>query len=194
VGEGISFLFVLVEVGGILAPIAFIFFHIFRQFLFIPVPLVCMAGGILFGSFLGTIYSLIGLVLCSIFFYFVIKRLPKTHEKLSPLQRKWFGTYRNITVMQTAILRLIPFVHFHLLNFCLMERDQNFKVYVRNTFFSSIPLSFLYSVFGEFISRFTPQIMVLILVVLLILVDLFREKISIIKWEEFFKQSQIKRG
>ena len=57
--EGLSILFVMVEVGGIWAPIVFIFFHIFRQFLFIPVSLVCMAGGILFGSVFGTIFSLL---------------------------------------------------------------------------------------------------------------------------------------
>ena len=91
-------LFVIVEAGGVLAPIVFIFFHIFRQFLFIPVSLVCMAGGILFGSVFGTIYSLFGLCLSSLFFYFVIGKLPKTHEKLSRLKRKWFGEYRNVTV------------------------------------------------------------------------------------------------
>ena len=86
--EGLSILFVMVEVGGIWAPIVFIFFHIFRQFLFIPVSLVCMAGGILFGSVFGTIFSLFGLILSSILFYFVIGKLPKTHEKLSRLRKK----------------------------------------------------------------------------------------------------------
>ena len=125
--DGLSLLFVIIEAGGILAPIVFIFFHIFRQFLFIPVTLVCMAGGILFGSVFGTLYSLIGLFLCSLFFYFVIGKLPKTHEKLSRLKRKWFGEFRNVTVTQSAILRLIPFIHFHLLNFCLIEKNQKFS-------------------------------------------------------------------
>ena len=127
--ESLSILFVMVEVGGVLAPIIFIFFHIFRQFLFIPVSLVCMAGGMLFGSVFGTIFSLLGLLLSSICFYFVIRKLPKTSEKLSKLRRKWFGEYRNITVAQSAILRLIPFIHFHLLNFCLLEKNRSFNAY-----------------------------------------------------------------
>ena len=85
-----------------------------------------MAGGILFGSLLGTIYSLIGLLLSSACFYFLIGRFPKTHERISQLKRKWFGEYRNLTVAQTAVLRLIPFIHFHLLNFCLMEKNRQF--------------------------------------------------------------------
>ena len=85
--EGLAILFVMVEVGGILPRLVFIFFHIFRQFLFIPVSLVCMAGGILFGSLFGTFFSFFGLLLSSILFYFVIGKLPKTHEKLSKLKK-----------------------------------------------------------------------------------------------------------
>ncbi|KAA9023200.1 TVP38/TMEM64 family protein [Niallia endozanthoxylica] len=188
--ESLSILFILVKAGGILAPIAFILFHILRQFLFIPVTLVCMTGGILFGSVLGTIYSLIGLMISSVCFYFVVGKLPKTHEKLSYLKKKWFGEYRNITVAQTAILRLIPFIHYHLLNFCLIEKKHEFKAYVKNCFFSNLPLAFFFSVFGQFIRGFTPTIIAIILFSLMILAYLFREKASIIKWREFFKTGQ----
>src|SRR3954470_2222741 len=174
--EGLSILFVMVEVGGIWAPIVFIFFHIFRQFLFIPVSLVCMAGGILFGSVFGTIFSLFGLLLSSILFYFVIGKLPKTHEKLSRLRKKWFGEFRHITVTQSAILRLIPFIHFHLLNFCLIEKNREFKPYLKNSLLSNLPLAIAYSVFGEFISRFTPLFMAFILLLLMMLAYFFREK------------------
>lgn len=192
--DGISLLFVFVEAGGIFAPIVFIFFHIFRQFLFIPVTLVCMAGGILFGSVMGTLYSLMGLILCSLCFYVMIGKLPKTHEKLSALKRKWFGEYRNVTVTQTAILRLIPFVHFHLLNFCLIEKNRSYQAYLKNSLLTNLPLAFFYSVFGEFISGFTPEIIAIIIFSLMVLSYLFREKIAIIKWTDFFKQQQIKRG
>lgn len=192
--NGMSFLFVLVEVGGIWAPICFILFHVLRQFLFIPVTLVCMAGGVLFGSLFGTVFSFIGLMISSISFYFLIEKLPKTFNKLSALKRKWFGEYVNITVTQTAILRLIPFIHFHLLNFCLMEKNRRYNNYVKNSILSNLPLAFFYSVFGEFIRDFTPQITIIIICSLMLLAYLFREKISIIKWNEFFNREQIKRG
>ncbi|WP_338470460.1 VTT domain-containing protein [Niallia sp. XMNu-256] len=193
-GDGLSLLFILVEAGGLLAPIAFIFFHFFRQFLFIPVTLVCMTGGILFGAVLGTVYSLVGLMLCSLGFYFLIGKLPKMHNKLSNLKRKWFGEYRNLTVTQTAILRLIPFIHYHLLNFCLIEKDKNYQAYLKNSFITNLPLAFFYSVFGEFISGFTPELIVIILFSLFILTYLFREKMAVIKWADFFNENQIKRG
>lgn len=185
-----SILFVLMEVGGVFAPIAFIFFHIIRQFLFIPVTLVCMAGGFLFGSLFGTIFSLFGLMLSSICFYFIIEKLPKTRDKLFRLKGKWFGEYLNITVTQTAILRLIPFVHFQLLNFCLIEKNRSYNGYLKDCLLTNLPLAFFYSVFGEFISGFTPSLIVIILFSLLVLAYVFREKMSIIKWKEFFKEGQ----
>ncbi|CAM3450170.1 TVP38/TMEM64 family protein [Cytobacillus oceanisediminis] len=185
--DQLSLLFVIVETAGILAPIAFIFFHIIRQVLFIPVPLVCVTGGVLFGSFFGSVFSIIGLMMSSILFYFMISKMPRTHEKLSLLKKRWFGEYRNLTVGQVAVLRLIPFIHYHLLNFCLMERNKSFSDYVKNSWVSNLPLAVFYTVFGEFISRFTPSMILLILLSLAILVFILREKVTVIKWKEFFK-------
>ena len=184
----LSLLFVLVETVGILAPIAFILFHLLRQFLFIPVSLVCLAGGILFGSLFGSVFSIIGLMLNSIFFYFLIKKMPKTYAKLSNLKKRWFGEYRNLTVGQVAVLRLIPFLHFHLLNFCLIERNKSFQHYLKNIWLTNLPLAVFYTVFGEFISQFSLPMIVLILFSLAILAIILREKVIIIKWREFFKK------
>ncbi|MEZ2716786.1 alkaline phosphatase [Niallia circulans] len=187
--EQLSVLFVMVEVSGILAPIIFILFHTLRQFLFIPPILVCIAGGILFGVTLGTIYSIIGLTINCLLFYAVIHRLPKTHNKLSHLKKKWFGEYRNLTLGQISILRLIPVFHYHLLNFCLLEKRKSLKEYSKTSFISNIPLAFFYTIFGQFISQFSLTMVVIIMFALAILVYILREKITIIKWREFFKEA-----
>ncbi|AND41732.1 MULTISPECIES: TVP38/TMEM64 family protein [Cytobacillus] len=185
--DQLTLLFAMAETAGILAPIAFIFFHIIRQFLFIPVPLVCITGGVLFGSFFGSVFSIAGLMISSILFYFLITKMPRTHEKLSLLRKRWFGEYRNLTVGQVAVLRLIPFIHYHLLNFCLMERNKGFDQYLKNSWITNLPLAVFYTVFGEFISRFTPSMVILILLSLSVLVFVLREKVTVIKWKEFFK-------
>ncbi|WP_075982522.1 TVP38/TMEM64 family protein [Bacillus massilinigeriensis] len=185
--EQLAMLFVIVKAGGIFAPIAFIFFHFVRQFLFIPVSVICIAGGVLFGTIAGTFYSLIGLLFSSFLFYFIVNRMPKTYERLSKIKRKWFGEYRNLTVGQIAILRLIPFIHYHLLSFCLIERKKSLKQYMKASFITNIPLALFYTVFGEFISRFTPTLIIIILFSLSVLVYILREKVTIIKWKEFFK-------
>ncbi|MFB6467907.1 TVP38/TMEM64 family protein [Cytobacillus sp. Hz8] len=185
--EELALLFVIVKAGGIFAPLAFIVFHFLRQFLFIPVAVLCVAGGVLFGTIAGTIYSLIGLVLSSLLFYILLRRMPKTYDKLSKVKRKWFGEYRNLTVSQITILRLIPFIHYHLLNFCLIERKKSFREYMKASWITNLPLAFFYTVFGQFISHFTPTMIVIILFALSVLVYILREKVAVIKWNEFFK-------
>ncbi|CAI9389342.1 TVP38/TMEM64 family protein [Niallia sp. Sow4_A1] len=187
--EQLSVLFVMVEVSGILAPIIFILFHTLRQFLFIPPILVCIAGGVLFGVTLGTIYSIIGLTINCLIFYTVIHRLPKTHRKLSNLKKRWFGEYRNLTLGQITVLRLIPVFHYHLLNFCLLEKRKSLNEYGKSAFLSNIPLAFFYTIFGQFISQFSLTMVVIIMFALAILVYILREKITIIKWREFFKEA-----
>ena len=188
--DQLSMLFVMVEIGGVLAPIAFILFHTLRQVLFIPPMLVCIAGGVLFGVTFGTIYSVIGLTINCLFFYIVIHRMPKTHQKLSVLKKRWFGEYRNLTTGQVAVLRLIPFIHYHLLNFCLLERTKTFKNYLKSSFATNIPLAFFYTIFGQFISQFSPTMIIVILFALAVLVYILREKMTIIKWHKFFKENK----
>ncbi|QTC43745.1 TVP38/TMEM64 family protein [Bacillus sp. V3] len=180
--------FAIMEASGYIAPVLFILFHVLRQFLFIPVALVCMAGGILFGSILGTIYSLIGLTLLSIIFYFAIKSFTSFYERLLRLKEKWFGKSADLTTGQIAVLRLIPFIHYQLLNLCLMQKNPQFKPFVRATIISNIPLAFFYTVFGQYIKQFSPPIMVMIIMALAVLFYLLREKVRIMSWNEFFPE------
>ncbi|MDQ0215464.1 putative membrane protein YdjX (TVP38/TMEM64 family) [Oikeobacillus pervagus] len=182
-----------VEAAGMFAPIAFILLHFFRQFLFIPVALVCMTGGILFGSLFGMIYSLIGLIFVSLFFYVCLSRMPKTNEKLLKIKKKWFGPHAKLTVGQITVLRLFPFVHYHLLNVCLMERSPRMKDFIRNSFIVNFPFVFFYTIFGEFLSQFTLKMIVLMMIGLFILFYLLRERVIILKWHDFF-QTEKKRS
>ncbi|GAA0333436.1 hypothetical protein GCM10008967_25240 [Bacillus carboniphilus] len=184
-----TLLFSFVETGGILAPVIFVSFHILRQFFFIPVPVVCMAGGILFGTTFGTLFSIIGLMVSCLLFYMVIEKMPKTYEKLMKVKVKWFGPHSRLTMGQITILRLIPFIHYHLLNVCMMDRARSFTRYVIGAFWSNLPLAFFYTVFGEFISGFTPTIAVVILVALSVLFYILREKVTVFKWKEFFPKA-----
>ena len=148
-----------------------------------------MAGGILFGSFLGTIYSLTGLLFLSAFFYFCIGKLPQTHEKLMGIKYKWFGRFTKMTVGQIAVLRLIPFFHYHLLNICLLERRPDFRGFMKGSFITNLPLAIFYTVFGEFITRFSPGVALVIILSLGALFYVLRERIATVKWEDFFAHS-----
>lgn len=175
--------------GSVFAPFIFIIFHLLRQFFFIPVAVICISGGILFGPLAGTVYSIVGLSLSSFLFYGVINRFLKTRERLLKMKNKLFGK-RNLNVPQITILRLIPFIHYHLLSLCLMENKQGFKGFAYYSFLSNIPLAFFYTVFGSYISEFSPSMALILLLSLTVLIYLLREKYTVITWKEFFQPGE----
>jgi uncharacterized membrane protein YdjX (TVP38/TMEM64 family) len=187
--EVLSFVLAAVHTGGWLAPVLFILLHTIRQFLFVPAAVICMAGGAAFGMIPGTAYSAVGLLLGNLLFYWLLKKMPAARQKLSSLKKRWFGEYRNFTAGQVAVLRLIPFVHYHLLTFCLLERYKRFGDFVKGSWLTNLPMAVCYTMFGGFIGRFSLPAALAILAVLGILVYILREKMSVIKWQDFFKET-----
>jgi uncharacterized membrane protein YdjX (TVP38/TMEM64 family) len=184
-----AFLFAFIGTGSVFAPFVFIILHLLRQFLFIPIAVICISGGILFGPAAGTLYSILGLTLSSLLFYGVIRKFPKTMERLLNMKNKLFG-HRNPNIRQIAVLRLIPFIHYHLLSLCLMEKKQGFKNYAYYSLLTNIPLAFFYTVFGSYISEFSPTMVVILLLSLTVLLYLLREKYTVIAWKEFFQAGE----
>ncbi|MDX8359341.1 TVP38/TMEM64 family protein [Cytobacillus sp. IB215316] len=186
--EAMTMLFVITDSSGYMAPIIFIFFHLVRQFIFIPVPIVCIAGGVLFGSVLGTVYSIIGLSMAGIMFFILFQYIPKVFQKMLSLKKKWLGDHVNFTIAQISILRLIPFIHYHLLSLCIVEISKNFKDYLKFSVMANIPVALFYTVFGQFMKQFSPTLIITILLSLTLLFYLLREKQVIIKWGDFFSE------
>ncbi len=183
----------LVEVvsnSGIYAPFYFIVLHFIRQFVFLPVSVVCIAGGVMFGALYGTIYSVIGITVVSTVFYLVVKRVPVLFKKITRMKEKWMRKQMPMSVGQIAILRLVPFVHFHLISLCLIEVSKDFQDYLRSSVISNLPLAFMYSFFGTAIRGFEPVLIVLILSGLAILFYLLRRREWIMKWDEFFQPAR----
>ncbi|ASN05039.1 TVP38/TMEM64 family protein [Virgibacillus necropolis] len=181
-----SYLMAVVETGGIFAPLLFISFHLLRPLFFLPVVFICISGGILFGAVAGTVYSIIGITLSSVGFYGLIRWMPKTFKKLVHLKGKLIGKHSELTTSQIAILRLVPFIHFHLLSLCLIEVTEGFKDYTRSSLLTNIPLAFIYTSIGKWISNLSPFYIIVFLLSLLPLIYILRRKEVIIKWNEFF--------
>jgi uncharacterized membrane protein YdjX (TVP38/TMEM64 family) len=174
---------------GAFAPLLFIFLHLLRQFLFLPVGLICVLGGLLFGVVFGTIYSIIGITLVSVVFYGVVKRLPKAFNKVISMKERFFGRRSQLSVGQITILRIVPFVHFHLISLCILEVSSSFKEYTKTSLFTNVPLALLYTAFGSWISNMSLPVIVSFMGILIILFYLTRKREWIIKWNEFFQQA-----
>ncbi|WAA10192.1 TVP38/TMEM64 family protein [Fervidibacillus albus] len=187
--EQADYVLSFLEMSGIFAPIAFIVFHTLRPFLFIPVVVVCLAGGLLFGTVFGSVFSLVGLTLSSFVLYLLLILFPGVTNKLSSIKQRWFGPYTKFTPGQITVLKLIPFIHFQLLSFCLFEHRKNFSEYATLSFLTNIPVVIFYTTFGQFLKQFTPFIILLILLALTVFIIVFRERMVVIKWNEFFKST-----
>ncbi|QTN00031.1 TVP38/TMEM64 family protein [Sediminibacillus dalangtanensis] len=185
-GDVSSYLLTIAETGGILTPLLFIGFHLLRPLFFLPVILICITGGVLFGAIAGTLYSVIGITLSSMTFYKLIQWMPGMSDKLVHVKQKLMGERSTLTTSQVAVLRLIPFIHFHLLSLCILEISSSFKEYVRSSFYSNIPLAVLYTSFGKWISSLSPVVMMAFILFLLPFLYFLRRKQTTIKWAEFF--------
>jgi len=181
-----NYLLVIVEMGGVLSPLLFIILHLIRPMLFLPVVFICISGGILFGPIAGSVYSIIGITMASLLFYIMAGWMPKSIDKLIILKQRLLGKHTEMTTAQITLLRLVPFIHFHLLSLCLIETNQTFKGYIKSSFISNIPLAIVYTSIGGWISQLSPVYIAAFIIALLPSLYLLRRKEIIIKWQEFF--------
>ncbi|WP_077308137.1 TVP38/TMEM64 family protein [Terribacillus halophilus] len=182
-------LMTVVATGGLFAPLLFILLHLLRPALFLPVVFLCISGGILFGAVAGTVLSIIGITASSLLFYFISLRFPKSAKRILFLKQKLIGKHSSFTTTQIALMRMIPFIHFHMLSVCLMETNRDWKSYAKASFISSIPLAALYSFAGTWLRYLPPAAIGGVMLVLLVFIYLMRKKEFTYKWEEFFKES-----
>jgi len=169
-----------------IAPMLFITFHIIRPFLFIPVAFICITGGLLFGITYGAVYSIIGITLSSIMFYFFMSQVPSFFERLHRLREKMFGKHSRLSIPQVVLLRITPFIHFHLISLCLIEMTRNFKEYAKLSVLSNVPLAVIYTSFGQWFQSLQIHHVIILLGVVLVLLYVLRTKEIVLKWEDFF--------
>ncbi|MFD1414077.1 TVP38/TMEM64 family protein [Oceanobacillus jeddahense] len=184
-----NYLLVIIEMGGVLSPLLFIILHLIRPMLFLPVVFICISGGILFGPIAGSIYSIIGITMASLLFYVMAGWMPKSIDKLIVLKQRLLGKNTEMTTAQITLLRLVPFIHFHLLSLCLIEANQTFRGYAKSSLISNIPLAIIYTSIGGWISQLSPMYIAVFIIALLPSLYFLRRKEIIIKWQEFFASS-----
>lgn len=176
------------ESYSLVAPLIFIIFHIIRPLFLLPVLLLCITGGLLFGMLAGTLYSVIGLMISSIIFYFIIHILPVIQEKCKKLEDKLLGNKLHLTTIQIILLRMLPFIHFHLISFCIYQKTGSFPSYLRTTFFSILPVTILYTTLGNSIIEISAVYSLPLILLIIALTFLLRKKEVIIKWNTFFSR------
>lgn len=163
-----------IEQAGWMGPLFFILFHLIRQVLFIPVLLICIVGGFLFGGVFGSIYSFIGLMGSSLSFYLLLSYVPWLHRRLARLKEKVLKKDPALNVWQLSLFRLVPFVHFHVLSFYAMEKSANVTEYMKQSFIMNIPMAIVYTSFGNLLYNLNTVGLVILASSLILLMILSR--------------------
>ncbi|MED4164299.1 TVP38/TMEM64 family protein [Halalkalibacterium halodurans] len=177
----------VIEQSGWLAPVLFIMLHVFRQVFFIPVIIICLVGGYLFGSFYGSLYSIIGLTATSALFYGIVHGFPRFLAKVSQLKKRFLGEKESLSLPQMMLLRIVPFIHFHLVSLYVMETRPTFREYMKISFYLSMPPAIIYTLFGDMIHELPLVGTVVFALFIGLLCFMARRKEQRYAWQEFFK-------
>lgn len=148
-----------------------------------------MVGGYLFGVFYGAVFSIIGLTLMCINFYIIAEKFPGFLTTFASINKRMLKS-GPLTRNEVFILRMVPFVHFHLLSLYVMEQTKSFKEYTTHSFLGVIFPAIIFTSFGQMIIDLPLFYSCLLL---LFLVGLFfgvrrkgLSKQTTLEWNEFF--------
>jgi uncharacterized membrane protein YdjX (TVP38/TMEM64 family) len=127
---------------------------------FIPGTPLTILAGVIFGTFWGTIISLVGNLMgaCGAFMIarylfkdFVQKKVLMRYPSLDKYEDRLFK--KGFTTV--LVLRLLPIFPFNFLNFALAVTEVKFKDFFLGSFFGMIPGTIIFVHFGETIKMFT---------------------------------------
>ncbi|UOQ43687.1 TVP38/TMEM64 family protein [Halobacillus salinarum] len=149
------------------APFVFMLIFILRPFTLIPLSIVAVACGLVFGPYLGAVYIVIGTTLGGIVSFSALKYASKSVElsncrNLSQLKKELEKNGLKAVMM----LRLIPAVNFDLLTYiCAKTEVQDWK-YTLGTLVGTIPGSLMLGLFGSSMLTLKPGNLLILSVIL----------------------------
>ena len=139
-----------IETLGLIAPIFFLLLYCLATLLFLPTMMLTLAGGVIFGPVLGTLFNLLGATfgaVCAfcISRYCVSERLARTKNTRI---RNLISGVESQGWQFLALLRLIPIIPFNLVNYGLGVTRIKYSHYVIVTVVFLIPTEIIFTYFG----------------------------------------------
>ena len=143
--------------SGLLAPLAFIGLYAVAIAISVPGGTVfTLAGGFLFGTVLGTVYTVVGATIgAAIVFLAARTALGDVLEKRAgPTLRKMEVGFRENATSYMLLLRLVPVFPFWLVNIVPALLGVSFRIYLVTTFIGIIPGTAVYASVGNGLGAF----------------------------------------
>jgi uncharacterized membrane protein YdjX (TVP38/TMEM64 family) len=141
----------LVARAGAKGVIAFILAYAGLVAVSVPgAALFTLAGGYMFGPWLGTAYAVTGATLGAIVVFLAARAgLAGLAARAGPWVRRFEAGFRRNGLNYLLVLRLIPIVPFWLINLVAGAVGLRLWVFVVGTFVGMIPVSFIYASLGN---------------------------------------------
>lgn len=156
---------------GLWAPVMYIVIYTVRPLIFFPASVLSIAGGLAFGAWLGTLYTIIGATLGAMLSFYVAKTFGK-----SLVRREWTGNAGKIQSQMeqngffyVLLFRFIPAINFDLISYAAAFAKVRFTSFALATLIGIIPGTFAYNFLGSSFVSGNPKIIILAVLVFAVL-------------------------
>lgn len=156
---------------GFWSPLIYIIVYTIRPLVFFPASVLSIAGGLAFGAWMGTVYTIIGATLGAMLSFYVAKTLGKSFVK-----KEWTGNAGKIQAqmeqngfLYVLLFRFIPVINFDLISYMAAIAKVRFTSFALATFIGIIPGTFAYNFLGSSFVSGNPKTIILAVVVFAVL-------------------------
>lgn len=156
---------------GLWAPLIYIVVYTVRPLIFFPASVLSIAGGLAFGAWMGTIYTIIGATLGALLSFYVASTLGK-----SLVKKQWSGNAAKIQsqmeqngFLYVLMFRLIPVINFDVISYLAAIAKVRFSSFALATVIGIIPGTFAYNFLGSSFVSGNPKIIAFAVAVFIVL-------------------------
>lgn len=168
----------IIKSGGAFAPLIYILLFSILPIFFFPVPILALAGGLAFGMWKGSFYTIIGASINCILMYLIAKYIGKEQvdryldKHLSEDVKKRIASKETDIGFYLFVLRLTPIIPYNLINYMSGLLDIELKKYIIISILGIMPGTAVYLNMGDKAINYKSKEFVLSVVFMVVLVIL----------------------
>ena len=168
----------IIKSGGTFAPLIYILLFSILPIFFFPVPILALAGGLAFGVWKGSFYTIIGASINCILMYLIAKYIGKEQvdryldKHLSEDVKKRIASKETDIGFYLFVLRLTPIIPYNLINYMSGLLDIELKKYIIISILGIMPGTAVYLNMGDKAINYKSKEFVLSVVFMVVLVIL----------------------
>lgn len=168
----------IIKSGGAFAPLIYILLFSILPIFFFPVPVLALAGGLAFGVWKGSFYTIIGASINCILMYLIAKYIGKEQvdryleKHLSEDVKKRIASKETDIGFYLFVLRLTPIIPYNLINYMSGLLDIELKKYIIISILGIMPGTAVYLNMGDKAINYKSKEFVLSVVFMVVLVIL----------------------